>query len=328
MWVIDIDSRRFLAANQAAVRSYGYSEAEFRAMSMFDIRPAEDRARLEAYLASRPAAAASPAPTVWRHQRRNGEVFEVEIVSDAIEFEGRPARLVMARDISALRRAEAELLASEHRYRRIVETASEGIWTVDAEGRTTFVNPALARMLGRDAAQMLNRPFADFMDEAACAEALQRFDMRRQGRSSRHDLRLLHRDGHPVWVSMAAGPIFDDGGAFAGAMAMVTDISERVQAAARAAARTELMTMVATGAPLATVLEALVQMVEGELPGARCCVMALRGGRLRMLAAPSLPGFFSQASDGLVPGPLAGSCGLAAHSGQRVVAEDIGTHPA
>ena len=328
MWVTDIESRRFLAANQAAVRAYGYSEAEFRAMTLFDIRPAEDRERLQAYLASRPAAVASPAPTVWRHQRRNGEVFEVEIVSDAIEFEGRPARLVMARDVTPLRRAEAELLASERRYRRIVETASEGIWTVDAEGRTTFVNPALARMLGHDAAAMLNRPFGDFMAEDVRAEALRRFDQRRQGGSSRHDLRLLHRDGHPVWVSMAAGPIFDDGGAFAGAMAMVTDISARVQAAAHAAARTELMTMVATGAPLGTVLEALVRMLESELPGARCSVMGLRSGRLRVLAAPSLPGFFNQACDGLAPGLLAGSCGLAVLRGERVVAADVATHPA
>jgi PAS domain S-box-containing protein len=328
MWVLDIDTRRFLAANQAAVRSYGYSESEFLAMSMFDIRPPGDRARLEAYLASRPAAAASPGPTVWRHRRRNGEEFEVEIVSDAIEFQGRPARLVMARDITALRRAEAELLASERRYRRIVETASEGIWTLDAEGRTTFVNPALACMLGRTPAEMLNRPFTDFMDEGLRAEALQRLDQRRQGRSERHDFSLRHRDGREVLVSMSASPIFDDGGALAGAMAMVTDITERVRSAVRSAARTELLTMVAGGAPLDTVLEALVRMVEGELPGASCCVMGLRAGRLRILAAPSLPGFFNQAADGLAPGLRAGSCGLAAHRCERVIAEDISHHPA
>ena len=80
----------------------------------------------------------------------------------------------MARDITPLRRAEAGLLASEHRYRRIVETASEGIWTVDAEGRTIFVNPALARVLGQDAAAMLNRLFGDFMAEDVRTEARQR----------------------------------------------------------------------------------------------------------------------------------------------------------
>jgi len=325
MWVIDAGSRRFLAANQAAVRAYGYSEAEFRTMTMFDIRPAEDRGRLQAYLASRPAATASPSPTIWRHQRRNGDIFDVEIVSDAISFEGRPARLVMARDVTALRRAEAELHASERRYRSIVENASEGIWTLDAEGRTSFVNPALARMLGHTPAEMLNRPFTDFMAEADRGEALRRFDQRRTGQSERHDFRLRHRDGHAVFVSLAASPLFDDGGAFAGAMALVTDISERMQAAGRAAARTELMTMVATGAPLHAVLEALVRMVEGELPGARCCLMGLRAGRLRILAAPSLPGFFNQAADGLAPGPLAGTCGLAAHLGARVVTEDIGS---
>lgn len=56
--------------------------------------------------------------------------------------------------------------------------------------------------------------------------SLQRFDPRRQGQPERHDLRLQHRDGHAVAVSPAASPLFDDGGVFAGSMALVIDVSE------------------------------------------------------------------------------------------------------
>ncbi|WP_284614861.1 PAS domain S-box protein [Aquabacterium humicola] len=327
MFITERGSRRFLAANQAAIRAYGYSEEEFLGMSIFDIRPPEDRERLAFYLQSTPAATASPAPTVWRHQRRNGEVFEVEIVSDAIDFEGQPARLIMARDLSALRRAEAELLASEQRYRRIVETAREGIWSVDAEGRTTFVNPALARMLGYTPAEMLNRSLFDFMDEATRAEAARHLERRRQGIGEQHDFRFVHKDGRDVWAALSTSPVFDDGGAYAGALAMVTDITERRLVAARAAARNELLTMVADGAPLAEVMAALARHVERELPAAKVSITALEQGRLRLLAAPSLPAFFREAADGLAVGPQVCTCGVVGHTGRRVVTADIATDP-
>ncbi|NRF67426.1 PAS domain S-box protein [Aquincola sp. S2] len=327
MFIVDRRTRCFLAANQAAARAYGYSEDEFRGMTLFDIRPIEDRARLEAYLASVPAAVPSPEPTVWRHRRRNGEVFEVEVVSDAIDFDGQPARLVMVKDLTPLRRAEAELLASERRFRRIVETAREGIWSIDAEARTTFVNPALARMLGYAPAEMLNRPLFHFMDDEGRIDAERNFERRRAGLGEQHDFRFRHKEGHAVWATLSTSPIFNDDGTFGGALAMVTDITERKLAAAQAFARSELMTMVAGGAPLGDVMAALARHVESELAGARVCIMALDHGRLRLLAAPALPDFFREAADGLVVGPQVCTCGVVGYSGRRQITEEIASDP-
>lgn len=72
-----------------------------------------------------------------------------------------------------LRQLERDLRRSEAQYRRIVETAQEGIWTTDAEGRTLFVNARMARMLGYTPDEMRGRPFYTFMDDASQQDARQ-----------------------------------------------------------------------------------------------------------------------------------------------------------
>ena len=103
MWVIDSETLRFLAVNNAAVEHYGYSQDEFLAMTMLDIRPPEDRD------AARAAVTAPQTSSRWRHFKANGELIHVEITAAAIEFNGRPARFVLALDVTEKRRAEVEI---------------------------------------------------------------------------------------------------------------------------------------------------------------------------------------------------------------------------
>jgi PAS domain S-box-containing protein len=107
MWVYDTQTLRFLAVNDAAVAHYGYSRAEFLAMTIKDIRPASDVAALEANLARPPRPLDRSG--VWRHRRRDGSIREVETTSHAIGFEGRPARLVLVNDVTEQRRLEEQL---------------------------------------------------------------------------------------------------------------------------------------------------------------------------------------------------------------------------
>jgi len=127
-------------------------------------------------------------------------------------------------------RMEAALQKSEERYRRIVETANEGIWTIDVQSRTDFVNARMAQMLGYTVEEMMGRPLDDFMDDAARVIARKNIARRQQGIAEQHDFRFCHKDGSDVWVAMATSPLFDAAGAYAGAMALVTDITKRKQA--------------------------------------------------------------------------------------------------
>ncbi|HET9689894.1 MAG TPA: GAF domain-containing protein, partial [Acidimicrobiales bacterium] len=92
--------------------------------------------------------------------------------------------------------------------------------------------------------------------------------------------------------------------------------------------QSEVMERLASGAPLADVLDCVTTALEALMPASRCSVLLLDdGGRLRHGSAPSLPAGYSAAIDGLVPGPAAGSCGTAVHLGEAVVAADVTTDP-
>jgi PAS domain S-box-containing protein len=117
------------------------------------------------------------------------------------------------------------------RYRRIVETANEGIWTVDADGRTTFANPKMQQMLGVGADELLAHRWFDFMDDdGRAAMASEGLDHLKKGFSGQRELCLRRKDGSDLWATVSTSPIVDESGVYAGALAMVTDVTERKQA--------------------------------------------------------------------------------------------------
>ena len=90
-WVFDAQTLRFLAVNDAAIAAYGYSQDEFRSMTILDIRPASERREVEAAMQRRDYQ--QDVDGVWAHLRRDGSRLDARVFSSAIEFGGRPARL-------------------------------------------------------------------------------------------------------------------------------------------------------------------------------------------------------------------------------------------
>ena len=133
-------------------------------------------------------------------------------------------------DISDRKQFEEALQKSELQYRRIVETATEGIWILDADSKTRFVNPALANMLGYTEAELLAQPMLAFMDEDGRAIAASNLERRRQGIQEQDDFKFRRKDGSTLWVIISTTPIWDENGQYAGALSMLADISDRKQA--------------------------------------------------------------------------------------------------
>jgi len=106
-WVMDDESLQFIQVNDAAVRQYGFAAEEFSRMTMFDIRPEEKGASLEV----RPPkdAAAGRYQGVSKHRKKDGKVFEVELISHQFEHAGRKVRLVVAQDINERHLLEQQL---------------------------------------------------------------------------------------------------------------------------------------------------------------------------------------------------------------------------
>ncbi|MBE9117952.1 PAS domain S-box protein [Lusitaniella coriacea LEGE 07157] len=122
------------------------------------------------------------------------------------------------------------LQESEARYRRIVETSNEGIWVVDAEHRTVFINPKLSAMLGYSPGDLLKNPSFSFLDGEWEAIVHSYLDRRHAGNDEQHDCQLIAQDGSELWVILSATPILDEAGCYAGALAMITDITQRKKA--------------------------------------------------------------------------------------------------
>lgn len=141
-------------------------------------------------------------------------------------------KIFAARVAAELERKTVEeaLKESEQKYRRIVETSREGIWLIDDQDKTTFVNRQMAELLGYTVEEMLNHSFYEFMDEAARKEAESNLKRRSEGISAVHDFRFKRKDGSDLWAIVSTNPVFDDKGKFAGALGMVTDITERMKA--------------------------------------------------------------------------------------------------
>jgi two-component system sensor histidine kinase/response regulator len=122
-----------------------------------------------------------------------------------------------------LSEAQTALRESEERYRRIVETANEGISIVDTEARLTFVNQRFAAMLGYPADELIGRSLFQIVPEAAGAAVALRMQHSSQGISEEQDVAYVRKDGSELWTLLRTSPIRDADGQWVGTLGMMTD---------------------------------------------------------------------------------------------------------
>ncbi|MEO7640129.1 MAG: ATP-binding protein, partial [Ramlibacter sp.] len=164
MWIYDTETLRFLAVNGAAVQRYGYTQQEFLAMSIADIRPLEDREELSGNFSQENEEEGQDEPSgiglgragkIWRHVTSSGEVILVEVARHPTVFKGRPARLVMVNDVtvrlmgeSRLRRRHERLSAEHAELGRIARVAQQML-----SGTTRLLQEELLPLLAHAAQQ-------------------------------------------------------------------------------------------------------------------------------------------------------------------------------
>ena len=125
-------------------------------------------------------------------------------------------------------RINAALSESEEKYRRIVETANEGIWEIDGDTRTVFVNPRMAEMLGYTAEEMMGRSSFDFIFPEENADSESRLARAKSGIPSKsREFRFRRKDGSELWTLVTSSPQLDTQGNFIGSSAMIADMTER-----------------------------------------------------------------------------------------------------
>ena len=116
---------------------------------------------------------------------------------------------------------------SEGKYRKIVETANEGVWVFNSVSETTYINEKMAEMLGYNREEMIGRFIWDFADEEDKGIFQVKLANRKKGIDEVYECKLIRKDGLPVWFLVSAKASFDDAGKFAGSLGMFTDITDR-----------------------------------------------------------------------------------------------------
>ncbi|HEU4562932.1 MAG TPA: PAS domain S-box protein [Longimicrobium sp.] len=272
--------------NAGAERLYGYTAAEIVGKNVSILAPADRKEEIPAILARLRAGERIPSYETVR-MRKDGTLVDVLLTISPLP--GGNGEVIgastIARDITARKRTEAALRASEAGYRRLIETAEEGIWLLDTSGRTTYVNERLSAMLGRTAAEMQGRSFADFVHPESRAEAADHLARRRDGSPERHDFRLVRADGSDLWALVSLSAVLDGEGRWSGALAMVTDVTERRRAEDSLRFLADASRVLAESLQRETVVNALASLAVPRLADACGVVLAEeRDGRGTLVA--------------------------------------------
>jgi len=135
---------------------------------------------------------------------------------------------------AGVHRREAEV------FKMIVETANEGIWTTDKDGRTLFMNDRMLEMLGYEAADVIGKPAVDLAPAEVRERQHNRMQDRFSGRTETYETPFVRKDGSILWALVGAAPRLDADGKPDGSLAMVSDMTaRRAVEAALQVARTE-----------------------------------------------------------------------------------------
>lgn len=228
MWLYDPQTFAFLAVNEAAIRHYGYTRDEFLCMTIKDIRPAEDIARLTQSVGGLTSGKRSRLPS--RHVKKDGTLIQVEITSSEFSLVDRAARLVLVDDVTEKLKAEEDLRLAA----RALENAAEGVMISDRRRRIVAVNKSFSRITGYASEEVIGRE-SDFLrsSEHGAAFYEQLWSEVRQSGSWQGEQSRRRKDGalYPEWRSISA--VKDAAGEITHFVSVFSDISQAKQAKAR-----------------------------------------------------------------------------------------------
>lgn len=236
MWVAETGVPKFLAVNDAMVEKYGYSRDELLGMSAVDLQLAEDREKVGRQLLERDPAAS--AHYERRHVTKSGRLLLVEITAHPFQFSGKPARLVIATDVTERKMAQLALQESEARFRAVFEQASVGIALRELTERPRFlrVNQKLCEILGYSESELLQKTTTELTVNEDLDSTI---DLNRQLMSGllttyARRKRYRRKDGRPIWVNLSVsrltGASSEEGNYL---ISVVQDITEQVENEAR-----------------------------------------------------------------------------------------------
>jgi PAS domain S-box-containing protein len=223
---------KIIAANEAYARLTGYSIDEImRLEDRLGIATPASRAELQSRVDRRARGEDVDGWFETQLARKDGSVVTVDVaVKTTMEGE-RTLRVALMRDVTTRQQVEAELRASEERFRRAVHDAAIGIAIYHASGAFLEINQALADMLGYSREELLGLDWRTIThpEDVQPITTMGQEVLKTVGRGYRFSKRYIHRDGHIVWAEVVSSPVRDENGKVLQYVTQVIDVSRRVE---------------------------------------------------------------------------------------------------
>lgn len=225
--VSDAQSGRFLAANAAAIRSYGYSSDKLLNLSLADIhvQAAQDPSLSAEALT---AGGLPPLRGEFLHRRSDGSTIEVALVSRPFSFDQRTARIITVQDITHRKRAERMLRATNELNSKILEASPAGITVFDESGPCLSVNDAVSHITGISPAELRHQNFhalPSWKNSGLLAAALKALET---GTIQRGEFHATTSAGREIWLECSLNSFYQDG--TRRLLLISSDITARVRA--------------------------------------------------------------------------------------------------
>ncbi len=202
MWVIDLRSFKFLDVNEMALFQYGYSRQEFLSMTALDIRPDSDKEIFKKADHSFNSSANNYRRGIWNHTKKDGSNIKVEVIGHEVMYEGVKARLILSNDVTEQKKAEEKLIASESRFRALIENNYDIISLMDADFKFIYRSPSSSRITGwtDDELRGMDGTSNIHPDDKAHAKAVIVDLAKNKGKAVNTAFRTRHKNGHYLWV--------------------------------------------------------------------------------------------------------------------------------
>jgi len=224
--VVDPLTATCVEFNDVAHKQLGYTREEFASKKIFDFEAKEKPQEIIAHLNEMVMSGGDEFETL--HKTKNGEIRNVIVIARPFQSADKTFLHAIFYDITKNKKVENALRESEAKYRQLVELAQEGIWAIDNDFVTVFVNPRMAQMLGYKESEMIGKSLFDFVDGNMVSRIRSvltqytRPDMRGQ-----HDYAFPHKNGGHVDTTVNLSVIIDDKNQKKGILAVVSDITQR-----------------------------------------------------------------------------------------------------
>jgi len=222
-----------IEANSKAQSLYGYTEAEFKSMNIKDLDQAGSIDAIKRQMERVTESAGTEYEVT--HKKKEGSFFPAEVSTRAVVRNNKLEFIHIVHDLTARKIIIDKLKESESKYRTLVETSHELIWSTDKNNYITFVNNASKKIYGLDPQEMIGRKFTDFATEEQITEDKKAIEEAKKNGENfiQYESRITDAKGNEKWLLTNSVISKDPEGNISGMMGTSLDITERVEAEER-----------------------------------------------------------------------------------------------